>query len=124
MLSEGAGMLTYIADNPDAPGVICLTIELILSTAILIFWVYRILLKIIERKRRNRRVLMLFLKGIWGERRFCGEYTEMKIPRLGIDIGTCRAYPAWICHQLLETAGLMRIYYQNFEKCQKRISTI
>lgn len=42
---EGAGMFTYIADNPDVPGAKCLTIELILSTAIL--YIKSILLKMI-----------------------------------------------------------------------------
>lgn len=67
---------------------------------------------------------MLFLKGIRGERRFCGEYTEMKIPRLGIPIGTCRAYPAWICHQLLETAGADEDILLEFSKAPERLPTI
>lgn len=64
-VAEGAGMFTHIADSPDVPGVKCLTIELILSTAMLSM--YRLSFERYMNRKGEVEMKLMFLKGIWGD---------------------------------------------------------
>ena len=83
--------MTYIEDNPDEPGVRCLTMELILSAAMLNMC-YKVFFQ--ENLQMNNGgigvELMLFLKGNW-RRRFCGEIPSFQMPRLRVETLVCRA---------------------------------